>query len=522
MQKKNTILKRGLAVLLSLLVLLATAPLAFAEDESVTLNVSVDFCEGHETLAELFAGRLETEADGTVVPVTVTVDSNTVSNVISGVRALVYANELLSVLYENNGEQFYNFGLSPLPDYADEDAYDDERDHYWETAFDEDNDTLYVQWKQPAKSITVTIVPPVCGTEVSFVNNYAAGGGASSPTTSPAPEITVTGDATLFRSPFHENTDGYWTTRVQGGTSMANYEGYLEGVIAGGQSYYAAFQLVVDFGLYIADTTTILANGADLVSRGGNSAPMVASVTAVHNADLIETYTEPTCTTPGSGRYICRSCHDSYEDVIPATGHDWSAPAWSWNENNTEASANFTCSNADHPKTLEAAVAVVEEDSYPATCTTDGKITYEATVTLEGETYTDEKVVVLPATGHDYDEPVWTWSNDCSLAVLSLSCKANDVEPVRIAEISEVKTDPTATEDGAIVYTATVTVDGETYTDTKTVVLPATGTSDEPETEPQGDSLCKWCGEKHTGIFGDIVGFIHSVLYFFAHLVGAR
>ncbi len=39
---------------------------------------------------------------------------------------------------------------------------------------------------------------------------------------------------------------------------------------------------------------------------------------------------------------------------------------------------------------------------------------------------------------------------------------------------------------------------------------------------PAGETLCKWCGEPHTGFGGRIVGFFHRILYFFAHLFGAR
>lgn len=37
-----------------------------------------------------------------------------------------------------------------------------------------------------------------------------------------------------------------------------------------------------------------------------------------------------------------------------------------------------------------------------------------------------------------------------------------------------------------------------------------------------GGSACKWCGETHTGFWGAIVRFFHSILYFFAHLFGRR
>ena len=40
-------------------------------------------------------------------------------------------------------------------------------------------DTLYIHWQQSAQSVNVTIAPPVCDTEVQFINEYAAGGGNS-------------------------------------------------------------------------------------------------------------------------------------------------------------------------------------------------------------------------------------------------------------------------------------------------------------------------------------------------------
>ncbi len=46
--------------------------------------------------------------------------------------------------------------------------------------------------------------------------------------------------------------------------------------------------------------------------------------------------------------------------------------------------------------------------------------------------------------------------------------------------------------------------------------------AEEQTDDASGDSLCKWCGEKHTGAFGKVLGFFHSILYFFAHLFGRR
>ena len=48
-----------------------------------------------------------------------------------------------------------------------------------------------------------------------------------------------------------------------------------------------------------------------------------------------------------------------------------------------------------------------------------------------------------------------------------------------------------------------------------------TDPTEDPD-EPAGENLCKWCGEAHEGVWGKLVGFFHSILYFFAHLFGKR
>lgn len=519
-------LKKALTVFLSLLMALSMCAAAFAESADNTVNIMLDFCAGHEALATMLAESLNTEADGAVVPVTLTGEQGTVSEASSRINELLFTSGIMDVLGEpdalkiHNGEQYYGSGLKAMAAYADEDEYFAERNNQWETAIN-DGDTLFIHWKKPAQSVTVTIDAPVCGTEVEWANDRHEGSYAgNSPHTHPSPKITVDGDAVLFHNPYHGGVyaDGVYVDNAEGNmaTNSIDQDGYFQGTIKGGESYYVVFSLESSFGYYLADSTEILVNGAAPVHRS----PFVASVTAVHvqpDADL-NVITPATCTTPGVGSYVCQGCGETVETQIPATGHDWNAPTWTWNEDGSAASATFTCANGDHPETVEATVTPVAGAVKPATCTVDGADKRSASVTFNGTAYTDEKTIVLPSAGHDYGDPVWVWSGDFSLAVLTLSCKTCDAEAVRIAAISEVKTAPTATEDGAIVYTASVTVDGKAYTDTKTVVVPATGTPD----EPQHDSTCKWCGETHTGVFGGIIEFFHSILYFFAHLFGKR
>ena len=105
------------------------------------------------------------------------------------------------------------------------------------------------------------------------------------------------------------------------------------------------------------------------------------------------------CTEDGEMTYTCTMCGDQKTEVIPATGHDWGQPVWSWNGTES-ASAVFTCGNdASHTQTLPA--AVTSQVTTQPGCESTGVRTYTAAVTFEGQTYTDTKTEALPATGHD-------------------------------------------------------------------------------------------------------------------------
>ena len=69
----------------------------------------------------------------------------------------------------------------------------------------------------------------------------------------------------------------------------------------------------------------------------------------------------------------------------------------------------------------------------------------------------------------DYDNAVWTWSDDLTSATVKFNCKDGDAstDPVA-AEISVDDKQPTCTQGAVDTYTATAVVGGVTYTDTKT------------------------------------------------------
>ena len=222
-----------------------------------------------------------------------------------------------------------------------------------------------------------------------------------------------------------------------------------------------------------------------------------------------------TCEETGvKAHWVCSVCGKLFSDAdgknettlealtIPATGHAWGQPAWTWTGTES-ASAVFTCGNdGSHTQTLTA--AVTSQVTTEPGCESTGVRTYTATVTFEGQTYTDTKTETLPAAGHAWGQPVWQWTGFAAQAVFACARDAGHTQTLTAAVTSQVTTEPGCESTGVRTYTATVTLEGRTYTDTKTETLPATGHDTElvgakPATCTQdgytGDEVCTVCGE---------------------------
>ena len=263
--------------------------------------------------------------------------------------------------------------------------------------------------------------------------------------------------------------------------------------------------------------------------------------------------TAATCTENGVMTYTCTMCSDTKTEVIPATGHAYGEPVWSWNDDFT-ASATFTCANdTSH---VEKVDATVTSEVTEGSCEVGGTRTYTAKVTFEGKDYTDTKTepvpakghqltaveavpatcetagvkahwkcevcgklfsdvegktettlekLAIPATGHAYGAPVWKWNDDFT-ASATFTC-ANDtshVETVNAAVTNEVTTAATCETTGVRTYTAKVTFEDKEYTSSKTETIPAAGhtltaVAEVPATcETAGTSAhwkCEVCGK---------------------------
>nr|WP_316623916.1 leucine-rich repeat protein [uncultured Ruminococcus sp.] len=76
-----------------------------------------------------------------------------------------------------------------------------------------------------------------------------------------------------------------------------------------------------------------------------------------------------------------------------------------------------------------------------------------------------------------HSEPAWTWAADCSSATADINCNISSCKyhsgelPATVT--SEITSPPTGDADGVQTYTATVVVDGETYTSTREEAIPS-------------------------------------------------
>ena len=183
------------------------------------------------------------------------------------------------------------------------------------------------------------------------------------------------------------------------------------------------------------------------------------------------------CETTGVKTYTATFTNTAFAtqtktEEIPATGHAWGTPTYTWAANNSTVTATRVCANdASHVETETVDVAI---QVTAATCTTAGSKTYTATFTNEAfETQT--KTEEIPALGHAWGEPTYEWSPDNSKVAAKRVC-ANDPSHVEEEKVNTTVTETAATCETAGSRTYTATFTNEAFeTQTKTEEIPAIG-----------------------------------------------
>ena len=239
------------------------------------------------------------------------------------------------------------------------------------------------------------------------------------------------------------------------------------------------------------ETKTIPALGHDWNEPTYEWADDNSAVTAArickNDAGHVETETvdttservEASCTEAGTVTFTAVFSHAAFETQVKvvetqsALGHDWGDISYTWAEDYSTVTATRICAHdAGHVET-ETAEAVAEIVKAPS-CEESGETVYRATFVNAAFEPQSISVKTDPL-GHDWNEPTWTWDG-YNAATASFVCRTDDNHSVTLdAEIEKEERLPDCEADGTVVYTATVILDGVTYSDSKTVTLPATG-----------------------------------------------
>ena len=210
----------------------------------------------------------------------------------------------------------------------------------------------------------------------------------------------------------------------------------------------------------------------------------------------------PTCTEDGNKEYwTCDTCGKYFSDangnteiakdswILNAIGHDWNDAVYTWSDDGSTCTAARTCKN-DSAHTETSTATVIDAQTKAPTCTEKGETTYTATFEADWAVTQTKVLADIPATGHSYGKPEWSWSEDGKTCTVIFTCEKDEThkETPEVKVTSAVKTSATCTETGVTTYTATVEFNGQTHTDTKDVAdIPATGHSYE-------DGKCTVCG----------------------------
>lgn len=179
----------------------------------------------------------------------------------------------------------------------------------------------------------------------------------------------------------------------------------------------------------------------------------------------------------GNSGNMFGSGDDSDELDIPEglkTGHEYTGKITSLSDDKKKGDVTVSCDSCvgkeldfldEKDVTLETKKDVeVTSKKEAEDCEKGGKIIYTAKVTVGDNEYEATTTEEAAAEKHVY-KPKFTWADDntCTVTYTCENCKIPETEAEKCGVTSEV-TEPTCTEAGKVVYTATCTFKGKEYT----------------------------------------------------------
>ena len=153
---------------------------------------------------------------------------------------------------------------------------------------------------------------------------------------------------------------------------------------------------------------------------------------------------EPACDQPGTeGYFTCAVCGGLFADpagttpieqpvVLPALGHDWNEPVYTFAEDSSACTAQRTCKrNPAHVET--AAAAVTSAQTKAPTCTQPGETTYTAAFAETWAAPQTKVIANIPATGvHTFGE--WTDKDGENHVRVCTGCQQTETAPHTFGE----------------------------------------------------------------------------------------
>ncbi len=219
-------------------------------------------------------------------------------------------------------------------------------------------------------------------------------------------------------------------------------------------------------------------------------------ITAAKGHDYETETVNATCTENGYVKYSCKNCDHSYKTKINATGHSFAVTETFEATCTENGYVKYGCANCDSEYTVvgDKAAHVLKNTVNAATCEEGGYTLHECESC--DYSYTDTYVSAL---GHNYQESEWTWADGYGSATLKFVC-ANNAEHtmVLVASITSETVYGSCSDFVKTTYVATVSYDGQTYTNTEVYQV---GTPDHSfSNELKHNDTEHWyecvCGEK--------------------------
>lgn len=208
--------------------------------------------------------------------------------------------------------------------------------------------------------------------------------------------------------------------------------------------------------------------------------------------------------------YLCTDCLDA-KDSLPdgeTAEHTYGNATATWNDDNTEAEVTVSCTvcqdkeldallddqNKDTQELKKTAetkdIKVEKPDGFD--CEKGGNVTYVATATIDGKEYKASKKVTVEAGKHTYGEPTFKWSDDNKTCKAIFKCTVCGTEHTEDCTVTSKIVAATCTTKGSTTYTATVSMNGKDYTDTKETDVV------DPLGHKYGEPTFKWSDDHKT------------------------